>query len=87
MGTNRKDEYDYAWRWTRRRLSPRRIVKCQWCFENRFDVILTNPPFGSRVEKSLEITEADVETDVQKIAAYEKKYGKEVYQQAREPDQ
>ena len=45
-------------------------------------MILTNPPFGSRVEKSLKITEADVETDVQKITAYEKKYGKEVYQQA-----
>ncbi len=59
------------------------LLNVNGVFENRFDVILTNPPFGSRVEKSLKITEADVETDVQKIAAYEKKYGKEVYQQAR----
>ena len=59
------------------------LLNVNGVFENRFDVILTNPPFGSRVEKSLEITETDVETDVQKIAAYEKKYGKEVYQQAR----
>lgn len=58
------------------------LLNVNGVFENRFDVILTNPPFGSRVEKSLKITEADVETDVQKIAAYEKKYGKEVYQQA-----
>ena len=58
------------------------LLNVNGVFENRFDVILTNPPFGSRVEKSLKITEADVETDAQKIAAYEKKYGKEVYQQA-----
>lgn len=58
------------------------LLNVNGVFENRFDVILTNPPFGSRVEKSLKITEADVETNAQKIAAYEKKYGKEVYQQA-----
>ena len=58
------------------------LLNVNGVFENRFDVIITNPPFGSRVEKSLKITEADVETDTQKIAAYEKKYGKEVYQQA-----
>lgn len=28
-------------------------------FEERFDVILTNPPFGSRVDKELKITEED----------------------------
>ena len=58
------------------------LLNVNGVFESRFDVILTNPPFGSRVEKSLKITEADVETDAQKIAAYEKKYDKEVYQQA-----
>ncbi len=58
------------------------LLNVNGVFENRFDVILTNPPFGSRVEKSLKITEADVENDMQKIDAYEKKYGKEVYQQA-----
>jgi type I restriction enzyme M protein len=58
------------------------LLNVNGIFENRFDVILTNPPFGARVEKTLKITEADEENDAQKIAAYEKKYGKEVYQQA-----
>ncbi|HJH70253.1 MAG TPA: N-6 DNA methylase [Bacteroidaceae bacterium] len=58
------------------------LLNVNGVFENRFDVIFTNPPFGSRVEKSLKITEADVETDIQKIAIYEEKYGKKVYQQA-----
>jgi type I restriction enzyme M protein len=44
-------------------------------FENRFDIILTNPPFGSRVEKSLKITEADKYTDVERIKKYRKRYG------------
>jgi type I restriction enzyme M protein len=58
------------------------LLNINGIFENRFDVILTNPPFGSRVEKSLEITAADCITDPKKIAEYENKYGKEVYQQA-----
>jgi type I restriction enzyme M protein len=44
-------------------------------FENRFDIILTNPPFGSRVEKSLKITEADKYTDIERIKKYQKRYG------------
>ena len=44
-------------------------------FENRFDVILTNPPFGSRVEKDLKITDADKFTDQDKIDTYVKRYG------------
>ena len=31
------------------------LLNVNGIFENRFDVILTNPPFGSRVEKSLKI--------------------------------
>lgn len=58
------------------------LLNINGIFENRFDVILTNPPFGSRVEKTLEVTEADCITDTKKIEEYEKKYGKEVYQQA-----
>ena len=58
------------------------LLNINGIFENRFDVILTNPPFGSRVEKSLEVTEADCITDPKKIAEYEDKYGREVYQQA-----
>ena len=58
------------------------LLNVNGIFENRFDVILTNPPFGSRVEKSLKITLADKETNEDKIAEYEKKYGKEVYRKA-----
>ena len=58
------------------------LLNVNGIFENRFDVILTNPPFGSRVEKTLRITLADKETNEEKIAEYEKKYGKEVYRRA-----
>lgn len=53
------------------------LLNVNGIFENRFDVILTNPPFGSRVEKSLKITEADKYTDTVKIAHYTKLYGDE----------
>ena len=50
-------------------------------FENRFDVILTNPPFGSRIEKSLKISETDKFTDELKIKHYTDLYG-EAYTKA-----
>ena len=53
------------------------LLNVNGIFENRFDVILTNPPFGSRVEKSLKITEADKFTDEAKIKHYTKCYGEE----------
>ena len=53
------------------------LLNVNGIFENRFDVILTNPPFGSRVEKSLKITEADKFTDEAKIKHYTKHYGEE----------
>ncbi len=53
------------------------LLNVNGVFENRFDIILTNPPFGSRVEKSLKITEADKYTDGKRIAMYKKRYGKE----------
>ena len=58
------------------------LLNINGIFENRFDVILTNPPFGARVEKTLEVSEADCIRDPQKIEEYENKYGREVYQQA-----
>ena len=53
------------------------LLNVNGIFENRFDVILTNPPFGSRVEKSLKITEADRFTDEAKIKHYTDRYGEE----------
>ena len=50
------------------------LLNVNGIFENRFDIILTNPPFGSRVEKSLKITEADKYTDEERIKKYKKKY-------------
>jgi type I restriction enzyme M protein len=51
------------------------LLNVNGVFENRFDIILTNPPFGSRVEKSLKITEADKYTDTDRIEKYKKRYG------------
>lgn len=51
------------------------LLNVNGIFENRFDVILTNPPFGSRVEKTLKITEADKYTDIERIKKYQKRYG------------
>jgi type I restriction enzyme M protein len=51
------------------------LLNVNGIFENRFDVILTNPPFGSRVEKSLKITEADKYTDTDRIKKYQERYG------------
>jgi type I restriction enzyme M protein len=51
------------------------LLNVNGIFENRFDVVLTNPPFGSRVEKSLKITEADKETNTDRILKYKKRFG------------
>lgn len=51
------------------------LLNVNGIFENRFDVILTNPPFGARVEKSLKITETDKFTDNDKIEYYKARYG------------
>jgi len=53
------------------------LLNVNGIFENRFDVILTNPPFGSRIEKSLKITEEDKFTDKDRIEKYIDRYGKE----------
>lgn len=44
-------------------------------FEDRFHVILTNPPFGSHVSKSLLITEDDLLKDESLIAKYKGQFG------------
>ena len=51
------------------------LLNVNGIFEERFDIILTNPPFGSRVDKSLKITEADKFTDEVKIKYYTERYG------------
>lgn len=51
-------------------------------FEQRFDVILTNPPFGANVEKSAVVTPGDVRMDPDDVTRYEMIYG-EAYREAR----
>jgi len=53
------------------------LLNINGIFDGRFDVILTNPPFGARVEKSLKITEQDKYTDYNRIAKYTERYGKD----------
>lgn len=45
-------------------------------YDNNFDVILINPPFGAHVEKDMRITNSEIPTDKEK-ALYEKLYGTE----------
>lgn len=59
------------------------LLNVNGIFEERFDVILTNPPFGARIDKSQKITEADAVTDKTLIANCTKKYGK-AYEHALE---
>ena len=51
------------------------LLNVNGIFEERFDVILTNPPFGARIDKSQRITEADRFADETVIAYYKEKYG------------
>lgn len=51
------------------------LLNINGIFEERFDVILTNPPFGSRIDRSQKITESDRFTDETRIAEYTEKYG------------
>lgn len=58
------------------------LLNVNGIFENRFDVILTNPPFGARIEKSLKITKEDEFTNETRIKKYQERYGKDIYNQA-----
>jgi type I restriction enzyme M protein len=51
------------------------LLNVNGIFENRFDVIVTNPPFGSRVDKDLKIEESDKYKDEAKKAKYLEMYG------------
>lgn len=51
------------------------LLNVNGIFEERFDVILTNPPFGSRIDRDLKITEADKFNDHEMIRKYTEKYG------------
>ncbi|REA63445.1 N-6 DNA methylase [Dyadobacter luteus] len=50
------------------------LLNINGIFDGRFDVILTNPPFGSRVNKTLKVTHSDVPSE-EKTRYYEERYG------------
>lgn len=57
------------------------LLNVNGIFDGRFDVILTNPPFGSRVNNTLKVTPADVPNE-DKIRFYEKRYGSDYREKA-----
>lgn len=72
------------------------LLNINGIFENRFDIILTNPPFGAQVEKVNVIQSTDAQTfyndkgDIiaqagkeKYIQDYYERYGKETYQAAQ----
>lgn len=51
------------------------LLNVNGIFENRFDVILTNPPFGQNVDKHQLISDADRFSDEEMKKRYREKYG------------
>ena len=50
------------------------LLNINGIFEERFDIILTNPPFGARVDKHLTITEEDSFNRKSHVALWKKEY-------------
>jgi len=59
------------------------FINVNGIFEGRFDIILTNPPFGANVEPTDRITEGDVRTTDEQRRRYSRAYGK-AYTDAQE---
>lgn len=57
------------------------LLNINGIFEERFDVIITNPPFGSRVDKDLLVSKEEIFDDEEAIRKYKLRYG-HAYQQA-----
>lgn len=51
------------------------LLNVNGIFEDRFDIVLTNPPFGSRVDSSFKISEQDRFINEDKISAYKVRFG------------
>jgi type I restriction enzyme M protein len=62
------------------------LLNVNGMFDGRFDIILTNPPFGARVEKSLKITDQDRFTDTIKIKKYTERFGSDYVQAMKQID-
>ena len=53
-------------------------------YENRFDAILINPPFGAHIEKTMRIADSDVPSEEER-KQYEGQFGKEYVEKVYEP--
>jgi len=60
------------------------LLNINGVFENRFDVILTNPPFGARVEKDVRVTKDDIPSQA-RIDKFAEEYQNEYIKQVIEP--
>lgn len=60
------------------------LININGIFEGRFDVILTNPPFGASVAKDQYIERDDIEQNNEKISYYKELYGEEYVRQINE---
>ena len=52
------------------------LLNVNGIYDGRFDLILTNPPFGARVEKTAKVSELDI-PDESKLQKYAQRYGPE----------
>jgi len=59
------------------------FINVNGIFEGRFDIILTNPPFGANVEATDKITTSDVRTTDEQYRRYAQWYG-QAYKDAQE---
>ena len=60
------------------------LINVNGIFEDRFDVILTNPPFGARIEKDYRLSETDKFYNEEKLKEYEERYGEKCLSQIKE---
>lgn len=60
------------------------LIDVNGVYKERFDIILTNPPFGARVEKTLRISSSDIPSE-EMIKNGMNKYGDEYYENVVKP--
>lgn len=51
------------------------LLDVEGVFENRFDIVLTNPPFGARVSRDLTLNTADIPSDQNEFNRLTQRYG------------
>lgn len=63
------------------------LLNINGIFNDRFDVILTNPPFGARIDKDVKISTADKFADQVMIDKYIEKYGNRYKEALKQVDE